>query len=347
MAITSLDGALAGMQYPREFIKALTGTMVVGRPHSLFMLGGIPGAAVLPVNIAITSSSIANPTVITTATHGLTSGDQISIEGHTGSTPALDGVYTVTVLTTTTFTIPVDVTVGGTGGVMSCINPGGTGTPGITGVNLTTFSGQIPFTNPVSGNTYLARFQGQATVAGTLLLCDRLWHNSGISPTKITEQLFNSSAQILARDSNGEIAGVGVYAGVEVSGTLGAGTPTLTLKYTNQSGVADKTATNVVAVVASSIAGTFYPIGLADGDTGIQKAQSITLSATATSGTMRVILYRILARLELTASNIPNAIDALTSGFTRLYNNSVPFLIFIPGATTTSNITGHVIWTQG
>lgn len=73
--------------------------------------------------VTITSSSVANPTLITAAAvHGLTTGDSILIAGHTGSTPALDGTHTVTVLTTTTFTIPVNVTVGGSGGTMTLIS---------------------------------------------------------------------------------------------------------------------------------------------------------------------------------------------------------------------------------
>ena len=111
MSIISVDGAIQGMQYPREFAKALTGTMVAGRPFSLFYQAGIPGAGAAP-------------------------------------------------------------------------------TPGIGGEVLTTLTGQIPFTNPVSGNSYLARLQAQATIAGTLLLCDRLWQNSGIDATLTTEQTF-------------------------------------------------------------------------------------------------------------------------------------------------------------
>jgi hypothetical protein len=220
-------------------------------------------------------------------------------------------------------------------------------TPGLIGADLTTYAGQIPFTNPASGeNTYLARLQAMATQAGSLLLCDRLWHNSGITITSTSEQAFTNSVQIPARDALGTNAGEQVLAAVEVSGVTGSGTPTLTLKYTNQGGTADKIATNVVPTVATSIAGTFYPIGLAAGDRGIQKAQSIQLSATWNSGTIHVVLYRIIARLELLAQ-IPNAIDALTSGFPRLYDNSVPFLVFIPNTTTTSNISGHAIFTQG
>jgi hypothetical protein len=268
MAITTVDGALAGMQYPRDFIKAVTPTLVAGRRHSLFYLGGVPGAAAAP-------------------------------------------------------------------------------SPGIGGAVLTSYAGQLPFTNPTSGNTYLARLQAQATIAGSLILCDRLWHNSGITITSTSEQTFTGSTDIPARDENGLALGDGVFAGVEVSAATGSGTPTLTLKYTNQAGTADRTATNTYATVASSAIGAFYPISLAAGDTGIRKAQSLTLSATWTSGTIHVVLYRQIARLELTAANVPNALDALTGGFVRMYDNTVPFLIFIPAATTASNICGQAIWTQG
>lgn len=73
---------------------------------------------------AIISSSVANPTVITTtAAHGLVTGNKIIIAGHTGSTPAISGIYTVTVINSTTFTIPVNVTVGGTGGTWTINAP--------------------------------------------------------------------------------------------------------------------------------------------------------------------------------------------------------------------------------
>lgn len=71
-------------------------------------------------NIPITSSSVANPTVITTTVpHGLVTGDTVVIANHSGSTPSLNNEYTVTVTGTTTFTVPVNVTVGGTGGSLT------------------------------------------------------------------------------------------------------------------------------------------------------------------------------------------------------------------------------------
>lgn len=67
--------------------------------------------------IAIASASVANPTVVTTTgEHGLSSGETVTIDGTSGYTPDLDGVYDVTVTGDTTFTVPVSVTTAGTGG---------------------------------------------------------------------------------------------------------------------------------------------------------------------------------------------------------------------------------------
>lgn len=268
MAITSLDGVVAGMRTPDYIAKAVTGATIAGRPVSLFYTAGVPGAAIAP-------------------------------------------------------------------------------TPGLAGAALTSYAGQLGFTNPVSGNSYLARFQGQSSAqGGVLLLCDRLWHNSGIVITQTTAQTVNSVAWP-ARDAAGSTNGEDIIIGVEVSTATGAGTPTLTLGYTNQAGTAGKSGTNVGATSASSPIGTFYPIGLAAGDTGVRSVQTFTLSATWTSGTIHLVAYRVLAALELPAAGIGNAIDALTSGMPRLYDNTVPFLVFIPGGTATTNVGGQMIITQG
>ena len=68
--------------------------------------------------IAVSSSSVANPTTITTAAaHGLGPGDRVFIFGHTGATPEIRGEHQVlTAPSSTTLTIDIDVTVAGAGG---------------------------------------------------------------------------------------------------------------------------------------------------------------------------------------------------------------------------------------
>lgn len=70
----------------------------------------------LPIEQYISGNTAANPTVITSAlAHGLTNGDIVQIFG-SNSTPTIDGQQEVTVLSPTTFSVPVHVTVAGTTG---------------------------------------------------------------------------------------------------------------------------------------------------------------------------------------------------------------------------------------
>lgn len=58
---------------------------------------------------AVSSVSAANPTVITVTNHGYSNSDKVAVRA-LGSTPAVDGVFTISSVTTDTFTVPVNVT---------------------------------------------------------------------------------------------------------------------------------------------------------------------------------------------------------------------------------------------
>lgn len=220
----------------------------------------------------------------------------------------------------------------------------------LNGVTLSQTAGQIAgavnFVDPGSGNSYLSRLSGQATQAGVLLLCDRIWHNGGYTITSTSAQ-NSTSPSWPARDAAGATNGDGILLGLEISAAAGAAAPTITISYTNQAGTAGRTAVNWFATANSPAAGSFFPIGLQAGDFGVRSVQSLTLNASWVSGTMNLVAYRPIAYLELTNANVPNAIDFLTGGFPRLYPGTTPFFIFIPNTTTASNVSGSVIWTQG
>lgn len=276
MAITTLDGVVAGMRPPMFFSKAVTATLVAGRPASLWALGGAPGA----------------------------------------------GSFDTT----------------------------------LNGVTLSSSSalvnGQIPHYDPVSGNSYLARLSASATQAGKLLLLDRIWHNGGYTITSTAAQnsttpTWPSRCPTSGTDDTPATTGHGVMLAVEVSAATGAGTPTITISYTNSAGTAGRTATNIIATVATSAIGATYFIGLQAGDVGVRSVQSLTLSATWTSGTINLVAYRVLAELELPGNFVPNALDALTSGMPRIYNGTVPWVVFVPNTTTATNVSGTYVETQG
>lgn len=268
MAITSLDGIIAGAQPPQEIFK-ITGTMEAAAVfHSTFYGVGRPGAGVAP-------------------------------------------------------------------------------SPGLAGEALTTLSGQIPFTNPGAGNSYLTRFEGSATIAGMARLCDRLWQNSGFTITQTTAHTINS-VTFPARDDAGSTNGAGVMVAIEVSTATGNGSAVTntTMSYTNQAGASGKTAT-IASFPATAVAGTFVPFELAAGDTGVRSIQSLTLGTSYVSGTIHLVAYRTLAQIGMPLANAGYGLDSLTGGFVRLYDNTVPFLVWLPTSTTGISFYGQMVISQG
>jgi len=73
--------------------------------------------------IAIVSSTAVNPTVLTTATHGLSTGDNVVIAGHATNTAA-NGGWVVTVITSLTFSVPaLGIGAGGATGTVRKMPP--------------------------------------------------------------------------------------------------------------------------------------------------------------------------------------------------------------------------------
>jgi hypothetical protein len=180
-----------------------------------------------------------------------------------------------------------------------------------------------------------------------LLLCDRLWHNGGINASSGSLQSIVSPTWP-ARDTNTGTGGVGVYLGLEVSATMGAGTPTISIGYTNSGGVASRTGTHLDTPLTAAIANSFYRIGVQAGDLGVQSVQSLTFGGTPwASGTCNLVAYRVLSFLEISANGMSNALDPLIGGLPQLANGVVPFFVFVAGSAATTAIVGSYQETQG
>lgn len=113
-------------QSPRTVLDTLI-TQIANDPGRNSQASFSPASDYLKWQAILTTGTITNiapgdPTVITTSSpHGLQSNRIISISG-SNSTPSVDGTYPVTVLSTTTFTIPFDVDQTGTAGSFSVNN---------------------------------------------------------------------------------------------------------------------------------------------------------------------------------------------------------------------------------
>ena len=205
-------------------------------------------------------------------------------------------------------------------------------------------AGQIPRGNPASGNAYLANLGFAATTPGRLVIIDRLWENSGLSSTLTTSQTINS-VTLPARDGNGATLGAQVMAALEWSATGGAGTPTYTLGYTDSSNNAGNSTT--LASVATPPVGTFEIFPLAAGDTGVRSIQTLQASATHTSGTLHLVMYREIASIGCPLANVEYAFDVITGGRPQLFNGTCPQVLWFNSATTAVTLNGFYTETHG
>lgn len=213
------------------------------------------------------------------------------------------------------------------------------------GAHSAPLTGALAMPAAVGGqNVHLSHLALASNQVASFLIADRLWSNSGLSTTLTTAQAITPVA-IPARDNDGTTNGAGVLAAVEWSATGGAGTPNATISYTNQAGTAGRS--GVVASVATPPVGTFELFPLQSGDSGVRSIQSFTWSATHTSGTFHLILFRPIVWVNVPVANTAALVDAVTSGMPRLYDASCPFILQVPAATTATVLNGSWVTTQG
>ena len=215
--------------------------------------------------------------------------------------------------------------------------------------SATSIQGRIPRTEAISpAESYVTRFSAiSSAVTGSLWLIDRLWHNSGLSATAVTTQSITAAA-LPPRDRNGSTNGDGVMAALEWSVAPGAGTGTSNLTYTDASSA---TANATIIGTGAMHAGAFEIFQTAPQPattgTGVRTPLSVTHSATRTSGTLHLVLFRPILQIDLTVANIGNVVDALTSGMPEIYPYSCLQLVFFPTATTATTIFAQYVESQG
>jgi hypothetical protein len=222
----------------------------------------------------------------------------------------------------------------------------------LNGVALTNpVTGSLPFSDPNAGNAYLSFLEGRAAFSARPeapsigFIADRLWHNGGYTITSAVAQ--NSTPPTWpARDIKGATNGDGVLLGLEISATVGAATPTITVSYTNSSGTAGRTGTNIFATISASAAGTFHPISLQAGDIGVRSVQSLTLSASWVSGTINLVAYRPISCFSIPNSYVKVKEDIITLGRPIMYTGSVLFLLNAV-AYATAGMTANDYFTYG
>lgn len=183
-------------------------------------------------------------------------------------------------------------------------NPGAwaPGTPGLAGRatngTLAADNGCLKIPNAVNNWLTDWRVDG-ANVACAIGLYDILWVNSGIVTTTTTAQTINSV-------SFPTVDGPKMVGLLCILATTNAGAITnMTLSYTNQDGVAGRTAT-VASFPATAVIGTVVWFQLAAGDTGLTSIQTIALGTSLVAlNSVALIVVQKLAVSPVLAAGQP------------------------------------------
>jgi hypothetical protein len=156
------------------------------------------------------------------------------------------------------------------------------------------------------------RFNTSTFGAGGMLLVDLLNVSGGLNATLTTAQTTNLPTAPLTRYTSGE----GVMAGIVVYTIIGTTYTTVTISYTNSSGVSGRTST------ATTFGGGFFrevgvliPIPLQAGDTGVESIESVTVTATTgTAGNFGVCMFKPLAMISLESATGAMPLDSVSTG---------------------------------
>jgi hypothetical protein len=218
----------------------------------------------------------------------------------------------------------------------------------------------IPHGGDVGGGTgfkHILTAAAQTAAATTapcvLMLVDLLGFYPITTVTTTGNQTLNNTVTIPRYTD-----GAGVQAFVTPSTVMGAGTPNISLGYTNSAGTAGRatpttlpignTAAAVTSIVHSGTGnGKFGPfMPLAAGDAGIRSVQTFNLSATYTSGVLNLVLGKPLLTLPVTTLGVTAERDLVNQfmSMPKAYDEACLAWLMLAGAATpvASPISGHL-----
>jgi hypothetical protein len=157
-----------------------------------------------------------------------------------------------------------------------------------------------------------ARINTSTNGAATMMVVDLLNVSGGLNATLTTPQTTNLPTAALTRYTSGE----GVMAGIVVYSIIGTTITTITVSYTNSSGVSGRIST------ATQIGGGFYrevgiliPIPLQGADKGFRSIESVTVaSTTGSAGNFGVCLFKPLSMISLESATGAMPLDSVSTG---------------------------------
>ena len=369
--LTSMDDFIAKVSVNNQLIRTdwnknfnPTTAAVAGEWHSLFRGGGNPGAdAILNTGTALTWQQLKDTTTNATGIqHGgdvtpnykqLVNASAFSAAATTMPAIALLvdflGFYRVTAVTTTTAQNTTNTLVA----FSTFTADDTTDICTHTNINLLPYSRvQVSTTTTLPAGLSAATNYFVIKVTDTTCKLATSYANAvagtaiNITSTGTGVHTINT---LLPRYTNG--AGVQALFLNTNATALGAGTPNLSLSYTNQAGTAGKAtptvlpigktaASNSLVLYSRTGAGKYGPaMPLAAGDSGILSVESIQNSTSYISGEYSVVLYKPICSLPMTTIGVAAERDLMNQvpSLPRIYDGACLTWLLYSGANTPAN----------
>lgn len=212
-----------------------------------------------------------------------------------------------------------------------------------------TSPGEVPTANTAgapkinafgSGNTgYLASASVTSAVTGQYILADRLYHAGSFS-LALGATSIASPPSFAARLPNEDYTGVSMW--LEMATVNGSYSSVVSVSYTNEDGTSGRTATldsNLSAYAVNRL----VPFRLASGDQGVQSIQSVTVSGTAGTGTVNIVLCRPLASFGVYTHIAEPRADIFRLGMPVVYETSCLWMFCLSGGSSPYPLADFVI----
>ena len=235
--------------------------------------------------------------------------------------------------------------------------PGQGAIPGAAAVCNNALTGALPFYSPSAPDTtYLATLNAVAGNSATSIeLHDRLVHMGGLNGTLTTAQTVGIDMDLLlatnnldARISDAFYRNVMWWLEWYTDTGATAVTATVNVKYSDGSSAN----LNGISLAATRRASQMIPLNsyipLAQSGLSIAGVNSVTLSATTgTAGSFGITATKRLASLLMPIANANFGLDWAGLGLMEVKAQACPFVIMLPGSTTTGRLNVNIGLIEG
>lgn len=217
--------------------------------------------------------------------------------------------------------------------------PGAGVAPGAVAAPTRATAGALAQVNPGgSRQKWMTYWWAACTSAGTLTLCDRLLHISGLSGTSTSAQTVGGTLSRYA--AAGTCLGNEIW--LDVYTQIGVTSTTFTVSYQNQANATKTSPAISIGNTGLREAQRSIPVPLASGDSGVLAVNSVTLAATTgTVGDFGVTVRRPLAALGFASAGVAQ-MSSLLDQPAEILTDACLDLVWFSNSTTVPLVMGGI-----